>query len=164
MRLIEKRIEALGGAANWVAAAAVIAMMLVTTLDVLLRALRSPIPGAYECAGLFSALAVAFSLAYTSIEKGHIAVEVLVQRLPVRTQALVQALNAGIAAVLFSVVTWQLVCYGIQVHRAGEVSLTTALPIYPFVFGVALGFALLCPVLAVECARALRRHAQAGQP
>lgn len=164
MKLIEKRIEALGRAVNWVAAAAVIAMMLLTTLDVLLRALRSPIPGTYECVGLLSALAVSFSLACTSIEKGHIAVEVLVQRLSARTQALVQALNAAIAGVLFAVVTWQLVCYGIQVHQTGEVSLTISLPIYPFVFGAALGFALLCPVLAVECARALRRHVQTGQP
>ena len=63
---------------NWIAAGAVIAMMLLTSADVILRLFRRPITGAYEIVGLLGAIVISFSLAYTSVEKGHIAVEFLV--------------------------------------------------------------------------------------
>ena len=67
---------------NWIAAAAVAAMMFLTCADVLLRLFRFPIPGTYEMVGFFGAVFVSFSLAKTSLEKGHIAVDFFVNRFP----------------------------------------------------------------------------------
>ena len=158
MTRIEKTILSVAEKVNWIAAAAIVAMMLLTTLDIILRTFRHPIPGAYELVGLLGSVAISFSLAYTSVEKGHIAVEFLVRRFSRATQALTGACNALIGALLFAVIAWRSAVYGADLLDKGVVSMTIQVPIYPFIFGVAAGCALLCPVLLVEFLRAFRRY------
>lgn len=155
---IEKKFLVFARKFNWIAGVAVIAMMLLTTADIVLRAFRSPIPGTYEIVGLIGSLAISFSLAHTSIENGHIAVEFLVNRLSAPTQALISAANAFVAMMLFAIITWQSLLYGTDFLLRGEVSMTVQMPIYPFVYGVAAGCGLLCPVLLSEFLRAIRRY------
>jgi len=143
---------------NWIAGGAVVAMMGLTTADIVLRTFRHPITGVYEIVGLTGSLAISFSLAYTSIEKGHIAVEFLVNRLSAPVQALIGAANALIATMLFAVISWQSLLYGTDFLRRGEVSMTIQMPIYPFVYGVAAGCGLLCLVLRVDCVGAIRKY------
>jgi len=82
MARIQKEIARISTGFNTLAGAAVIIMMLLTCADILLRLLRHPIPGTYEMVGFLGTVIISFSLAYTSIEKGHIAVEILVEKLP----------------------------------------------------------------------------------
>ena len=152
MNRIESWVGRLASICNGVAAAAVVGMMLLTCLDVLLRFLRHPIPGTYEIVGLLGAVFVSFSLARTSVERGHIAVDFLVQRLPRRLQHVVEAVNAGICALLFTIVCRQCVLYAQDLKASGEVSMTLQMPIHPFVFGIALGSAMLSLVLFASCA------------
>ncbi len=154
----EKTVTALAARVNWIAAGAIVCMMLLTVADVVLRMFRHPIPGTYEIVGLLGTVAISFSLAYTSVEKGHIAVEFLVQRLSQKTQALISTCNALVAMLLFIVVTVQCVSYGLSLMQKGEVSLTVQIPIYPFAFGVAAGCGLLCPVLLAEALKAFRSY------
>jgi TRAP-type C4-dicarboxylate transport system permease small subunit len=142
---------------NWVAAAAVAAMMLLTCLDVVLRIFRRPILGTYEMVGLLGAVFAAFSLAYTSLERGHIAVDFLVQKLAPKTQVAIDAVNALVCLVLFGLVTWQCTIYAMDLQASGEVSMTLQAPIHPFVYGIALGFAMLCIVLAMRLAACVRQ-------
>lgn len=158
MTRVEKTILSIAEKINWIAAGAIVAMMLLTTLDIVLRSFRRPIPGAYELVGLLGSVAISFSLAYTSMERGHIAVEFLVRRFSRPTQALIDAGNALIGSLLFAVIAWQSAVYGSDLFVKGVVSLTIQVPIYPFIFGVAAGCALLCPVLLVEFWCAFRRY------
>ncbi len=145
-------VQRLASLFNTVAAAAVVGMMALTCLDVGLRFFRHPIPGTYEIVGLLGAVFVSFSLARTSVDQGHIAVDFLVQRLPRRVQYVVEALNAGICAVLFTVVGWQCMRYAVDLKASGEVSMTLQIPIHPFVFGIGMGCAMLSVVLCAGCA------------
>ncbi len=140
----------------WVAAVAVVSMMLLTCADIVLRWLRRPIPGTYELVGFFGALAVAFALAHTSVVKGHIAVDFLVQRLSPRWQAVVDIVNAVVAAALFGLVAWRSTVQAAALRRVGEVSMTLQLPVYPVVYGVAAGCALLTLVLVARIWSCLR--------
>lgn len=135
---------------NWISAAAIFLMMLVTTGDVLLRFFRFSIPGAYETVGFLSALAVAFALPYTAVEKGHIAIEFLVQRLSRPVRIGVNVINSIVAMILFLIIAWESLQYGNSLRATGSVSLTLELPIYPFVYGVAAGCLVLCLVLLME--------------
>lgn len=146
---------------NWVAGAAVIAMMVLTCLDVGLRFFRRPIPGTYEVVGMLGAVFVAFSLAETSLKRGHIAVDFLVRKLSPTWQAAIDALNAAVCACLFSLISWQSLRYAHDLRTSGEVSMTLQLPLYPFVHAIALGCGLLAIVLA---ARALQQLALAMTP
>lgn len=151
MKRIEGWVGRLASAFNSVAAVAVVGMMVLTCLDVLLRLLRTPIPGTYEIVCMLGAVFVSFSLARTTVDRGHIAVDFLVQRLPDRFQHAVEALNAGICALLFTVVSRQCVIYALDLKASGEVSMTLQMPLFPFVFGIALGSAMLSAVLYVSC-------------
>ena len=152
MNRIEAWVGRSASICNGIAAAAVVGMMALTCLDVLLRFFRHPIPGTYELVGMLGAVFVSFSLARTTVDRGHIAVDILVQRLPRRMQYAVEALNAGICALLFTVVCRQCVIYGQDLKASGEVSMTLQMPIHPFVFGIALGSAMLSIVLYTSCA------------
>lgn len=142
---------------NWVAAAAVTAMMLLVSADVVMRYFRSPIPGAYDLVGFLAMLAVSLSLSYTTVTKSHIAVEFLVEKLPRKVRHCIDAVNALLAFALFAMITWQTALYGLYMRTTGEVSLTLKIPVYPFVFGITAGSGFLCVILAFQCYRSIRR-------
>lgn len=153
----ERFINLLSHRFNWIAAGAIVAMMLLTSTDVILRFFRHPIPGTYEIVGLLGAVVVAFSLAYTSVEEGHIAVDFLVQKFPGNVQLFITAMNALISTLLFGLIAWQSILYASELKQSGEVSLTLQTPTYPFVYGIALGCGLLCFVLFLEFIKSLKR-------
>ena len=146
---------------NALAGASVVAMMLLTCTDVVLRLFRHPVPGTYEMVSFLGTFVIAFSLAYTSLEKGHIAVELLVERLPRRLQNAVEAAVSLIGAALFSLLTWQSFFYAADLRLSGEVSVTLTMPIYPFIYGIAVGSGLLTLVLILEGLRMAARAVKA---
>ena len=154
---LDKFINLLSYRFNWIAAGAIVAMMLLTSTDVILRLFRHPIPGTYEIVGLLGAVVIAFSLAYTSIEKGHIAVEFLVQKFPRNVQLFITAINDLFSSFLFGLIAWQSILYASDLKQSGEVSLTLQAPIYPFIYGIAAGCGLLCFVLILEFLKSLKR-------
>jgi len=160
----EKTIVSAAEKANWVAAAALLAMILLTTLDVFVRLFRSSIPGTYDVVALLGAVVASFSLGYTSVEKGHIAVDFLVGKLSPAVQALIDAVNALLATALFGVAAWQSALYAASLADSGQVSLTLQIPVYPFVCGVAAGCGLLCFVLLVDFLRAVRSYRDVKNP
>jgi len=153
MSLIQKGIERTSRGFNALAGGAVVLMMLLTCADVVLRLFRLPIPGTYELVGFLGTVVISFSLAYTSLQRGHIAVEVVAEKLPRRMQTGIEAVVALIGAALFALVAWQSAAYGTDLRQSGEVSVTLAMPIYPFIYGIAAGSALLTLVLLSEALR-----------
>ncbi|PIE71919.1 MAG: hypothetical protein CSA22_00445 [Deltaproteobacteria bacterium] len=141
-----------------ISAAAVCGMMLVTCIDVVLRKLRLSIPGAYETVEFLSAVFVSFSLALTSLEKGHIAVNFLVQRFPGKTRDLIEAVNLLLCTGLFAKVTCYMYRYGADLKSYGEVSMTLQIPVYPFVWGVACGIGVLSLILMFQFVEILARR------
>lgn len=147
---IEHWVAKAADAFNWIAAAAVVGMMVLTCMDIILRIFRHPIPGTYEMVGFLGAVFAAFSLGYTSVNRGHIAVDFLVQKLPARAQSFVDGVNALICTIFFALLARQCLVYAADLRRFGEVSMTLQMPIYPFVYGIAVGCGLLTLVLAVR--------------
>ena len=155
-----KQVDILSGAFNWLAGGAILAMMLLTCADVVLRFFRHPIPGTYEIVGLMGTVGASFALAYTTAQKGHIAVEFLTRRMPEKVQLTVAGAGELVSALLFGIITWQSTLYALDLKRTGEVSLTVEIPIYPFVFSIAIGCLLVCLVLIADLYKSLKRVAQ----
>lgn len=153
-------INQIGRVFNNVAAGAIVFMMLLTCADVVLRLFHRPILGTYEMVGFLGTVVIAFALAYTSIERGHIAVDILMDRMPTGVQNTVEGFNHLIGAALFLLIAWQSTVYAGDLKASGEVSLTLAIPTYPFVYGIAAGCALLTIVLAADAVKAFRRAAR----
>ena len=157
MLQIERLVSTLTRKLNWVAASGIILMMMLTSADVVLRLFRHPIPGTYEIVCMLGVVVISFSLAYTSAEKGHIAVEFLVQKLPPRMQAGITVFNNFVATILFALIGWQSIAYASSLKESGEVSLTLQMPMHPFVYGISIGCGLLCLVLTVEMVKSFRK-------
>lgn len=156
MPSLTRRLAWLTRSLNALSAAAVMAMMLLTCADIVLRLMRRPITGTYELMGFLAALFASFALAQTSVDKGHIAVDFLVMRLSRRAQRIIDAINDGVCIGLFALVTRQCVVYGAELRASGEVSMTLQLPVYPVVYGIGAGCAVLCLVLAARVVDNLR--------
>lgn len=153
----EKFIHGLAHRLNWIAASAVVVIMVLITTDVVLRLFRHPIPGTYEIVGLMGTVIISFSLACTSMQKGHIAVDFLIQKLPRKSQLMIAAINDFLGSILFGIIAWQSIVYAIALKQNNEVSLTIQLPIYPFAAGIAIGCGLLCLVLLIQFFTSIKR-------
>ena len=156
LRLI-KSVHALGYGFNIIAGTALVAMMLLTCADVIMRLFGSPITGTYEIVGFLGTVIIAFAMAYTSMEHGHVAVEVVFDLFPQSLQTFIAVLDDLIGAGLFGLICWQCFVYGNDLRHSGEVSMTIGMPTYPFAYGIALGCALLSLLLLVESTRSMRR-------
>ena len=152
----KKNVLSLARRLDMIAATAVFAMMSLTCVDVFLRYFfRMPIPGTYEIVALLGAVAVSFAMAHTLAERGHVAVSLVVQLFPKWLQDIIEGIISIFGIVLFGLIAWQSVLYGMDCQRAGEVSMTLELPFYPIIYGVALGAGVVCLVLLVNLANAL---------
>jgi len=147
MNLLERISKNLAEKLFWVAGAAIIAMMLLTCADVVLRYLRKPIPGTYELVCFLGAVAVAFAMAHTSVEKGHVSVSYIVQLFPQRIQRIIESIIGCFGLFLFVLIAWQSASYANELRLSGEVSLTLELPFYPFVYGIGFSAAVVCLIL-----------------
>jgi TRAP-type C4-dicarboxylate transport system permease small subunit len=131
----------------WVAGTAIVAMMLLTCADVVLRYFRRPIPGTYELVCFLGAVAVSFAMAHTSVEKGHVSVSFIVSLFPSKLQRLIECMTNLFGLFLFVLIAWQSTIYANDLYVSREVSLTLELPFYPFVYGIGFSAAVVCLIL-----------------
>jgi len=112
-------------------------MMFLTVADVILRSFRRPIVGTYEIVAFSAAVAIGFSLPLTSWMRGHVYVDLFTEKLSAKTRNLLNIATRCIVLVLFSLIGWRLMKYGINLHRVKEVSMTLQLPFFPVAYGLA---------------------------
>jgi len=157
MGLLENLSNRLAVLLYWVAGTAIVIMMVLTCADVLLRYFRCPIPGTYELVCYLGAVAVAFAMAHTSVQRGHVAVSLIVRLMPRRIRGIIDATTSIFGLILFALITWQSVVYAETLRASGEVSLTLRLPFYPFVYGVGFASAAVCLVLLTDILKGLAK-------
>jgi len=135
---------------KFIAGIALIAMMAVIGAHVLLRFFGKPIQGSYEVIQYFMVILLASGLAYTAAVRGNIAVSIVVRRLPLRVQASFNTITSFIGLIMFTVIAWHIVLYGMDLWRTGIVSSVLRIPYFQFIFLAAFGVITLCLVLLVE--------------
>jgi TRAP-type C4-dicarboxylate transport system permease small subunit len=119
-----------------VAAASLTFLMLLTIADVVLRILGRPIVGTYELVAQGGAIAIGLSLPLTSWVRGHIYVDSFVARLPRLPRAALNVATRLLVLGLFLLLGWNLLKYGLDLRRAGEVTPTLRVPFFPIALGV----------------------------
>lgn len=117
------------------------AMALLITTAIAMRALRSPMAGEHELIELMMLSMVMFGLSSVQSEKGHIAIEVLVDRLPVRWQALCDLQAGVLTAAGCAIIGWANMTMAWEYATYNPMSTDyLSLPLYPFKVLVGLGF------------------------
>ncbi len=152
LRLVERLSRLL----NIVAGIAITFIMLLTVLDVVLRLLRRPIVGTYELVAFSGAVVIGFALPLTSWLRGHIYVDFFTGKLPPPVRRPVHFATRALGFALFAVIGWNLILFGMDLQRSGEVSLTLQLPFYPVAYGVGAACFVECLVLLADIVKIFR--------
>jgi TRAP-type C4-dicarboxylate transport system permease small subunit len=129
---------------------AVILLMSLATINVVLRILHVPYSGTYEVVSFLGAIVIAFALGYSQKRKDHIVVDILTEKFSKRANRILSIISSGITMVFFAVVSWQIFIFGIKIWKSGEVSETLKIVYHPFIFSVAVGFAVLSLTIIVD--------------
>jgi TRAP-type C4-dicarboxylate transport system permease small subunit len=141
---------------NSIAGIAVTVMMLLTVADVLLRAGRHPIIGTFEIVALLLALVIGFGIPQVSLDRGHVYMEVLVEKLSRRGKNVMNTFTRVLCLGLFAFIGVNLFNVGARFHASGEVSATIKIPFYPVAYGVAICCLLECCVFIFDIVRIWR--------
>lgn len=151
MAKIAKTIETLSRYGTTIAACCLMAVVAIIAGNIIIRQFIDPIEGVHEVAAFLGALVIALSLARNQLSKENIGVEIIHVYLPKRIQLIVEAVTSLISAIVSALIAWQLLAYGFHLYDSNEVSMTLAMPYYPFIAVVGLCFALLALVLFSDC-------------
>lgn len=125
--------------------------MVLVVVNILLRVVfKSPVFGAYEYVGLLTALVIGLSLAHCGVQNAHIDISLVVDWLPARLRAVLNALINFISMCFLGISAWYVGASAKSMMDSGLVSSTTQMPTHPFVFLIALGMFVYCLVLLVR--------------
>lgn len=139
---MNKLVEKVCYLMDYGARVAVAAIMFVTTANVIMRLFGSSLKGSIEIIQYLNALGVGLAVALCAFQGGHVAVTFFTDKLAPKLQQLVAVIVELLVACFLGILTWQLVLYGNGSQQAGEVALTTGMPIYPVVYLVTAGIAV----------------------
>ena len=132
-------------------------MMLLTAADVTLRRFKYPIMGTDDITAFLMAILVSFGLAYCAIKKGHIQVDLIVEHLPSRVQAIIDTITTLLGFGLCTLITWQSFANMVSVYNSGATSWTLNIIAFPFAGLVAFGFVWFTLVLLADFFKAISR-------
>ena len=134
-----------------VAGVVLLALMLLTTVDVAGRYLfNAPIIGVFDLTH-FTVLIITFlGLAYCGYQGGHIAIELLSDKLPPAPARVLKKIVNGVGCLLFLVIAWRSAVQSIDVWEFKESSQLLSIPFYPFYWMVSFGSALFAWVMALR--------------
>ena len=138
----------------------VVAMMLLTTLDVAERAFFSrPAPGAIELNRFMLAVFAIMGLAYTHRERANVRVTLLLEALPRIPRAFLELLSHLVGIGIVGLLAWQSGVMGVEEIHAGTTTDALGIPVYPLYFLLSAGAFLLC----LEMGRQLAADIASGQ-
>ncbi len=144
-----RRLALFGGAV-------LIALMLLTVVDVTLRKLaNAPIFGGQDIAQVALLVVVAFTMAYGGRTGAHVSVDLLGAVAGPAVTRWTDLVVKAAGAVMLSVLVWRCMVNGLNAADYGEASNLLNIPFLPFYMSLALGFAAYVIVLIVEFAVAL---------
>jgi TRAP-type C4-dicarboxylate transport system permease small subunit len=138
------------------------AMVVLTCANIAARILWIPIKGTFELMGFFGAVITAFALGYTQVAKGHIAVDVLVDRFSNKTRKITSIVNCVLCCVFFMIAAWQIAVKATTLWKTGEVTETLRIIYYPFTYAVAVGCGVLAIVLVMDFIKLLLPKKEGG--
>ena len=130
--------------------------MLITVVNMVLRAVWVPLAGLADGVGLLAAIVIALALVYTQIKRGHVAIDVVMMRFSLRVQAITDSIIYLISMALFGIIAWQVARLAGHYWEIGSISISLwNIVFFPITYVVAFGCALISLVLLVDFLKSL---------
>lgn len=139
---------------RWLSSLSILAaavMMLLIAADVFMRrAFNSPIFGSYDIIKVLLVIIVFCAVAYVMRHRGHVVVDSVTRLYPHRFKRATTAISQFLSLVILALICWQTFNYGMAMLRVGEGLVLLRIPMSPFVFIVAFGYAIFSLVVLVQ--------------
>ena len=127
-----------------------VAMMLVTCIDVVGNFFGYPLLGSEELVSLMAALLIAFVLPAAHMEKAHIGVDIIYIGLSPGKKRINNIILSLLMVAFFGLMSWECLNYGFQLKGFGQVSSTLELPTFYVLYAIAFGSAMLTLVIGAK--------------
>ena len=150
MEVFLKTINGISRFLNIIAGISLTFLMLLTITDVILRGFKSPVPGTFEMVAFAGAVVIGFSVPLTSWLRGHIFVDFFILKFSQKGRDIFNIATRCVVIMLFFLIGWNLIKFGIDLQKSGEVSLTLQMPFYPVAYGVGVCCFVQCLVLVCD--------------
>ena len=159
MSIIEKYVTLIARWLNWMAALAIVAVMIVVCINVLSRTVFGmPLKGTVDIVSQMGVLVISGAIAYTQVLKGHIRITLFIDKFPGPARTFMAALIDTTGMVLFGIISWQSILFAKGTYEIGELSEVLRLPITPFAAVVSAGCIVLTMVLLTDLINVLARR------
>ena len=133
---------------NFLAISCLFLIMILTVADVFMRKVfNNSIIGTVEVTELMMIITIFLALARAEELDANVKVDLILSRFSPKIQALFDIFTQLICMVLFVVATFSGLTYASMMRTSGEVSQDLLIPIWPFVYVIAIGTAMLSLVL-----------------
>jgi TRAP-type C4-dicarboxylate transport system permease small subunit len=92
------------------------------------------------------ALVIGFGIPRVSMDRGHVYMEILLEKLSIRNKAIMNTCTRIVCIILFALIAYNLFSIGSEFHASGEVSPTIKLPFFPVAYAVGVCCYIECLV------------------
>jgi TRAP-type C4-dicarboxylate transport system permease small subunit len=119
--------------------------MCLTTADVVRRYIfNRPITGVFELTEYLVLILIFSFIGYTQSRKSHVAVDLVIGKIPEKIKALIDIGNHAVCLILMILITWMGVEKAFELKAVGEASPNLQIPAYPFALFLVLGCVVMC--------------------
>ena len=125
-------------------------MLMFTLLGIIMRAFGKPVVGDYEVISFLGAVVVGFSIPYTSLLKGHVAVDFLQEIVSKNTGDTIRLVTRVLSIALFLWMGWNFVLMSLDLMKSKEVTPVFKVPFYPISLGLAFTCLVQCLTLVSQ--------------
>ena len=128
-------IGRLSSALNYVSYAAVAGLMLLVTLNVILRAaFKSPILGTYDYSGFLTIAIIGCGLSRCFLDDGHIEIGYFTEKFNRKARKVIVVSGRTLSALMLFLTSYSMFTYALRLMKTNEVSMTTKTPVSIFAF------------------------------
>ena len=155
MQAISKIIYKIDDGLGTFASITLVANMAIITYSVLGRILFSrPLGGLVDMVMMIFGLTCALSFCYTEKEKGHVRMDLLLQKLPRVGKIILHSVTGIIAIFVLIFIMTSMYQYAAKTLAAGNITMTVAIPYFPFVAVLAVSITLFLATMVLNFVKA----------
>lgn len=159
MRHGQRLLELLSRISGLIAVGGILALMVLTVVTVVFRAIGIAFPGTYALAELLLIPAISFALAYATMQNEHMRVTLFVDVLHHRRFRLsLKGIMLGLGALFWMAVALATIREAIRRGAQGELSPIINIPVAPFRWMMATAMVLICVTLLFKVIQLFLGH------
>ncbi len=147
MNAFERIVHTITWRTSQIGQIALVIAMSITVANVILRIPWNPVPGTVEIVEMSGAVLLGMGVAYCAAMKGHIMVGVLVDRFPLRIQAMVDIVTNTLGLIFSYFLAREIFVFALRMMDRGYTTPNLSIPVWPAITMVAIGFVMLALVL-----------------